>query len=458
MLRVGFSEVDVTPEVGLPFGRLSTFNRLKTEGVKWPLCARLVVFEDGRNRWGLLGLDKNRLLDPGVAELRQAMTAETDLDPTDVMIACSHTHNVPYAMRWQPGDETGFAYLDLLKERCAGAMQKAVANLAPARLRVGHIDVPGLNVNRRPIYSSDLGEQVGTHGPLDVDHFLRMEGPVDSELKILLVEDRAGHPMGGVVNFACHPTTMYPVPVWSADYVGPLMETLKEKYGGVFVFSNGAAGNLAPVKSNADRVEQALAMGRTLAAKAEEAIAVADSVPEPRVRMLREVLHIPQRRPTAEQVELATWYLEAAKPGVDQNAFNRRISGHEYSFYHNGARVQEWLCRELLGMWEWQRRMGTRELIEDVEIQVVAIGDVAFAGYPSEIFTEFGLRTKAESPFANTFVVELANGWHGYIPTAEAFGRGGYETRFAYHSKLVPGAGDMMCDAALNLLNRLVHQ
>jgi len=106
-------------------------------------------------------------------------------------------------------------------------------------------------------------------------------------------------------------------------------------------------------------------------------------------------------------------------------------------------------------MWEWQRRVGARELVEDVEVQAIALGDVAFVAYPAEYFVEFGLRTKAGAPFANTFVAELGNGWHGYVPTAEAFAHGGYEPRLGDASRLAPEAGDLMCMTGLRLLHRL---
>jgi hypothetical protein len=62
---------------------------------------------------------------------------------------------------------------------------------------------------------------------------------------------------------------------------------------------------------------------------------------------------------------------------------------------------------------------------------------------------------KSGSPFSDTLITTLANGWHGYAPTLEAFARGGYEPRFAYPSRLTPEAGDRMADAALELLRRL---
>ena len=47
---------------------------------------------------------------------------------------------------------------------------------------------------------------------------------------------------------------------------------------------------------------------------------------------------------------------------------------------------------------------------------------------PGELFVEWGLEMKKWSPFPYTFIAELANDSVGYIPTYEAFRRGGYET------------------------------
>ncbi len=162
---------------------------------------------------------------------------------------------------------------------------------------------------------------------------------------------------------------------------------------------------------------------------------------------------------TPEQAALARWYLEEAPESLDQQEFTRRIYGHDYTFFANDPVVQEWFARETIGMWEWQRRAGTRELLEEVEVQVITIGEadeggLAFVGYPCELFTEFGLQTKAQSPFAETFVVELANGWHGYVPTQEAFAHGGYEARLGYTSRLAPETGDRLVETALNLLRQ----
>lgn len=464
MVCIGFAEVDITPAPGLRMAGM--VHPPRAEGVQWPLMGRAVIFDDGAHAAAVVTLDLLCLMPSTVAELRQAITAGTGVAPADCMITCNHTHRAPYTAALMDEDPD-FAYLDFVRDRLTGAFAAAWTARAPARLKPGAIPAPGWTFNRRALFRTDMGEQVGTQGPEWSEAFIRREGPEDDELGVLLAEGADGQALGGLVNFACHATVMGGEPVYSADYSGALVELLAREHGGVFGFLQGCAGNLwsydlstqAPVFRNGP--ERTRRMADALAAKAAEALAashvLADDLAS--VRTARQVLRIPQRRPTAEQVKLAKWYLEEAPRDpvtgarqVDQAAFTRRFYNHPYTFYANSADVQEWFMRETLGMWEWQRRAGTRELIEDVEVQVIAVGDVAFVGYPAEYFAEFGLRTKAGSPFGCTFVAELANGWHGYVPTREAFAHGGYEPRLGFQSRLAPEAGDLMCSAARDLL------
>jgi len=441
-------------------------NPPKAEGVHFPLMGRTVVFDDGVQCAAIISLDLLLLLAPTVAALRQATAAGTRLSPSDILITCNHTHRAPYTAALM-NDDPDFAYLDLLRERLVRGVASAWAAREPAELKAGAVQAPGWTFNRRQIYRTEMGEQVGTQGPEWIDEFVRREGPEDNQIKALLFERPDGTVIGGMVNFACHSTVMGGERAYSADYSGPLCDNLFQTYGGVFAFLQGASGNLWAVDTSVERPAQesgrtvlesgpeyTLKMARALADKAEEALGAGAYLTDqhPQVRIAREVLHIPQRRATAEQVALAKWFLKKSPEDVDLADFTRRIYGHPYAFYGHGPVVEEWFAREMIGMWEWQRRAGTRELVEKVEVQAIAVGDVAFVGFPAEYFTEFGLRTKAESPFGTTFVIELANGWHGYVPTIEAFAHGGYEARLGYQSRLVPEAGDLMCDTALELL------
>lgn len=477
MIRVGIAEVDITPAPGL--ARAGMPWPQKGQGTAWPLMGRVVVFDDGIQQSAIVALDLLFLNAQTVAEYRQAMTAGTGLRPTDVMITCTHTHWGPHTTAIMDEDAS-FDYIDFVRTRLVEAMAKALAARTPARLTVARIDAPGWAFNRRQVYRTPHGEQVGTQGPQWIEDFVRLEGPDDPELQVLLAEQEStlclgedGKALGGLVNFTCHTTVGPDEPLYSADYPGPLTEKLSAERGGIFAFLQGCAGNIWQVDQFIKPpktfwgTEYTRKMGEALAGKADEALAAGRIISDPRVRVARDVLKIPQRRPTHEQVELAKWFLEKRPDDVDLRDYHYRIYGHEHTFWRDWAEVdqpqarewalwqEDWFARGTIGMWEWQRRVGTRELVEDVEVQVIAVGDVAFVGYPAEYFVEFGLRTKAESPFSSTFVSELANGWHGYVPTMEAFAHGGYEARFGDASRLVPEAGDRMCEAGVRLLREL---
>jgi len=73
-------------------------------------------------------------------------------------------------------------------------------------------------------------------------------------------------------------------------------------------------------------------------------------------------------------------------------------------------------------------------------------------GLPGEVFVDLGLAIKQASPFATTLVIELCQDAPGYIPTRKAFAEGSYET---VNSRVAPGGGERMADAAIELLAQL---
>lgn len=471
-MRVGIAEIDITPAPGLP--RAGMPNPQAGEGTAWPLFARVFVFDDGAGRAAVVTLDLLAVSAETVKELRAAAAPGTGILPEDILIACTHTHWGPHTAAIMDED-ADFAYLDLLRLRVADAVARAAAALCPARLKTARIEAPGWAFNRRPIYRTPRGEQVGTQGPHWIPEFVRMEGPDDPELGVLLIEDEHGRPMGGLVNFTCHTTVGPDLPYYSADYPGPLTEKLARELGGIYGFLQGCAGNVWQMNMSHQREPlyqengsgHTRKMGEALADAAIEALKTARAVDGEAVRTARAVLRIAQRRPTPQQVRLAKAFLERGSKKIDMQSHMQAIYGHPYTFYSDLSQIQEsdiqgsllwqedWFARGLLGIWEVQRRAGTRELIEEVEVMALALGDVAISAYPAEYFCEYGLRTKANSPFAQTFVAELANGWHGYVPTREAFRHGGYEPRLGDASRLAEEAGDRLCEAGLDLLRRL---
>ena len=78
---------------------------------------------------------------------------------------------------------------------------------------------------------------------------------------------------------------------------------------------------------------------------------------------------------------------------------------------------------------------------------------------PCELFVEIEQAIKAASPFNSTTILKLANGYHGYVPTSQAFTRfGSYETQTLGLSKLDENAADLIIASGVRLLESLFLQ
>lgn len=457
-LRAAFGSFEYTPAIGAPLGRMS-HHTLVAQDVHSPLEAHLCLFADDAGLVGLLALDQIRMRALETHALRQVMAQALGVAPDRFMVTASHTHNCSALSPWRPSD-TGFLMLDRLVAATAALAGRLKSELQPVSLRWARRSAPGLAANRRPIYRAPDGrEQVGTHGPTTTPDFLRMEGPDEDELRLLLAYASNGRLLGGLINFPCHPTTMYGEPVFSSDYPGALRRELRQNLGAPLAFVNGFAGDQTPnpaARKGATGPQWCQQMG---AALAQHAIAAARDAqpldPTPGVASLRRRLRIPLRLPAPEQVALAWNHLERVIQGQRPGPLVTPLYGYAFHFHHGNHAIDDWLAREIIGRWEVFRRGEDRHPAEAVEIQTLRIGAMALAGLPGEPFSCFGRQLRAESPIEQLMCAEHANAFAGYIPPLEGFDHGGYECCLADQSRLHPQAGPRLAKATLAMLKQL---
>jgi len=84
----------------------------------------------------------------------------------------------------------------------------------------------------------------------------------------------------------------------------------------------------------------------------------------------------------------------------------------------------------------------------------IALDDMAFLSFPGELFTEIGMEFKAKSPFARTYIIGLANGAVGYVPTRKAIAEGGYAVDVR---RVDADAEDAILSQSLRLLGQIVQ-
>jgi hypothetical protein len=401
-----------------------------------------------------VGLDALVVPERVVAAARREIQERCGIAGDHVLIAASHTHSggplfgvfpdevadAPRLVRRLALEESVVVdptYADWVARQTLTAVFEADRRRRPATLCVGRGHEDGVARNRRFLMKQG---RAFTHPGKGNPDIAAPAGPIDPEVGVVGAWDREGRFLGCVVNYACHGTTS----PWSganADWVHFLDETVSGAMGGqgIAVFLNGACGDVTQVDNQSLRPYEggeryARMLGARVAAEAVKVLVSADRGPLRPVAGRCRTLRIARRRPSAES--LCRSRQVVAKPRA-----SCPVRG-DWDFAKERL-LLNWLCR--------------RQPTATVEVQAVQVGPAVFLANPAEYFCDLGLRIKRDSPFPFTFVVELANGIVGYVPTAEAFSAtgGGYETVLTSYSNLAIEAGDRIAEACLGLARGL---
>jgi hypothetical protein len=271
-------------------------------------------------------------------------------------------------------------------------------------------------------------------GKLNPD-IMRPVGPVDPTVAVVSFESVEGRPLSTYVNYPMHLDTVGGDQV-SADYPHTL-STLLEKTKGegmLTVFSMGTSGNVNHLDVKIpDRQKghgEAARIGTVLAGEVLKTYTRMETVAAGALDVRSRIVKLPL-------LELKPGEVEKAKATIEKARLeNRELCFLERVYTGKVLRVAA--------------RQGQPI---DAEVQVIALGrQVAWVGLPGEIFVELGMAIKAMSPFPYTIVVSLASDSLGYVPDRRAYVQGAYEV---LNSRLAPGGGELMVDAAVETLREL---
>lgn len=403
-VRAGVSKIEITPS--LPVWMDGMIREHKSEGVHDPLFARALYISNGEPGRGCVIVSADictiRAEDAGL--VRREASSRTGIPAENIVIAATHTHSGPATKGLFNPIE--LEYVAILRERLVDAIVQAVAGARAALLGSASGTEHTISHYRRLL--ADDGHVVMNWEEWPADRIVRVLGEPDEEVGVVAVAEagKADRLMCVLFNHAGHPNVMsgenYLI---SADYPGYACAKLEERTGGVAIFVNGAEGSV-DIDGLKDRDWQGVARaGGALADAVIETLERVQLRPDIHIRSAHTTYELPRRRITQEELEWAEKILAVTSGRIEAHADG---VGDDY--------------RAVL-----YKRLSEASGLIPVEQTCIALGDTALVSFPGELFTEIGRQIKAQSPFARTYIIGLANGSIGYVPTREAICQGGYE-------------------------------
>ncbi|MBR6728128.1 MAG: hypothetical protein IKM08_08025 [Clostridia bacterium] len=437
----GFAEREYTPAEGMVPGQIKVGY---AKGKRTPLMAHVAVMESNGRGAVLVSLDILFVSVTFANKLRRRISEYTGYPTEQILVACSHTHTGCaidmdcWAFEGKP------EYLDPVEEKAMEAVKAAFESRSEVKMGVGTGFDARFNFCR-DFYTTD-GYLVMNPGHKNKDKLVKPFAAVDHSVNVMRFDDPTGKPLCFVVNYANHLDTGGgpKEDSFSADYAGYMRLALQREYGEdvTVLFLNGCCANVNhyDYKYGSDRIGHCR---EGAAASVEIGNGLAETIKSITPALVtedgehhiqgRSRMHMTAHRTaTREQREWAAAYLESeADPTSSSN------------------------LRKMMLAKLYLTDPADLPATVDLEIQTLQIGPWTIVGLPGEIFSNIGLKIKANSPFANTIVVELANGTNGYMAPDAVQESGCYEGTYSNVAFTGHGTEKMLVDGATNMLNAL---
>lgn len=432
-LTLSTFDIDVTPPVGSPLAYDLTVN-------SWNLGlrARGVVLQGAGLPIVLCALDWIAIGNEGMDDFKRALAAAAGTTPQRVAVHVLHQHDAP---RYDAGAEQilieagidpgkinptqfdGTFARDALRHLTA-AVKSSLTNPRPVtHLGLGKATVEKVASNRM-IYGPDGKVRVTRMSSTkDPELHAEPEGLVDPELSLVSFWDQE-QPLAVFTYYATHPQSYYRTGIPNPDFVG-VARFFRELAvpDALHVHFNGAGGNVAAGKYNDGSPENRLILAERLAAAMKQAWESTERTPI-----------------SAEDVG---WTVEpvALPPGKHLYRIQEALKTSDSLLHVNSgnARKMAWLRRSQAG--------------KKIDLSCLRLKNARVLHMPGELFVEYQLAAKKERP--DLFVSMAAYGdlGPGYIGTALAYEKGGYEVS-ERASNVAPEAEAVLMKAIRALLRQ----
>ncbi|MDF1756233.1 MAG: hypothetical protein P1U89_25825 [Verrucomicrobiales bacterium] len=449
-LFIGKASVSITPELPVALsGQMRT--RIAKE-VESEVIASAVAIE---SRDGDQSLEQAIMVSCDLVAIRQGILEMVrdrvsdrlpEFDTRKIFVNATHSHTAPVMVPGKYKIPEGVTQPEDYRKFLADCITDIVVESWNTRepgavgWGLGHAVVAH---NRRTVYANGVAQMYGSTKRKD---FREIEGYEDHGVEVLFFWNREKKLIATAINIACPSQEVEGIHKVSADFWHPVREKLKEKYGEDLVILTwaGASGDQSPHlmyrKAAEERMRKLRGLSR-LDELARRIVQAWDDAYQGAVQEMKSDLAFSHQ---VKDIELP----------------NRIVTEEEYQ--HAQTQFNK-LSGDVNTLWKalWHQRVMERYELHQagelkpypMELHVIRLGDIAIATNPFELFTDYGLRMKTQSPALQTFVVQLT-GPGTYLPTEKAVRGGGYSA-IVESSVVGPEGGQFLVEETTSVIRSL---
>lgn len=495
-LQIGWSEISITPDK--PASLAGQFAERISQYIEKPLTATALAIEAGDEQLVLVNADILVISYNLTEALKEKLSGNAlGLDPSKVIWSAAHCHTAPYYNRQNRNTKFGGAttpkmlmesqlpsgrryvetvttqrddiitndeMLQLLIDRLAQVTLEAWANRKPG----GYVNAFGRAVVghcRRATYLDGTAQMWGN---TNTSEFHALEAGSDTGVELLYIFDETEKLTGIVANLACPAQCVQHRLFISPDFWGEAKKLLRQRFGeDIFLLPLcSAAGDQCPVdlvrwvEPESDLNDPNCTRVNPPKRKADPSMFDLAGMRKVGKRVAREIIDVFEEGLDAVQYEAPMVHKSLMmqlplRRVTEEEVANAKAAIAQYFEDHPGdmhfsdaANLQVHIG--ILQRADLQEKMP----ILDTEVHIIRLGNIAFASNPFELFLDYGNKLKACSPAEQTFLVQLANGAEGYLPTEKAE-KGGHYSAFVSSGLVGHEGGNQLVDDTLAHIKEL---
>ncbi len=486
-IKMGWAQIDITPNEKI--GLSGQFYERVSDVVESKLYVTAFALESGNDQMIIASCDLVVVAQNLNKLVKERLVGKLPISTDKVIISAIHTHTsyvykqkrtlpsaTDYLETVLPEDmayiskTTGEKYMDpevalnFLADKIAEAILLAWENRTEGYYQCA-FGRAVVGMCRRVSYDDGSAKM---WGETNLANFEALEGGNDSGIELIYTFDKDKNLNGVIANIACPAQVVEQRSFISSDYWGKVKENLAKHFGkDIFVLSLcSAAGDqcprdlvrwvdpetpvddpnidhVYPVERRADPsmfdISGLKVVGRRIS---NEIISVFEELDLSKMKDQGVLMHetvnmvFPLRKVTISEYEDAVAKID------DYIQKNR---GKHANFADN-ARL--YVYSGIVDRYLMQQKINTFT----EEIHIVRFDDIAFASNPFELFLDYGNQIRARSKAKQTFIIQLACGAGGYLPTEKAE-KGSHYSAYVSGGTTGHVGGDILVRETLERIN-----